>query len=62
MKEALKLLGAIGAIIVSVTAFHGARPAPHSFSACQPTLCGPAFPCTCGTCVRQPGQLGGTCR
>jgi len=53
MKEALKLLGAMLAIIASVSAFHEVRTAPASTDVtftCQRQLCNSDFDCLCGTC------------
>jgi hypothetical protein len=55
MKEALKLLGAMLAIVVSVSALHEFRPAPDSPLVCQRQLCFSSDECPCGPCV------GGQC-
>jgi hypothetical protein len=60
MKEALKLFGAMLAIVVSVSALHDLRPAPavatvDSSVICQRQLCFSSDQCPCGPCV------GGQC-
>ncbi|HEY2030774.1 MAG TPA: hypothetical protein VGH20_16365 [Myxococcales bacterium] len=56
MKEALKLFGAMLAIVVSVSALHRLQPTPDSSWGCQPQFCSDNIPCECGTCV------GGICQ
>jgi hypothetical protein len=61
MKEALKLFGAMLAIIVSVSAFHDVQPAADASVICQRQLCTSSFDCACGSCVRgQCSTFGGT--
>jgi hypothetical protein len=66
VKEALKLFGAMAAIIVSVSALHGFSAEPESSFACQPELCnlGPGpNTCSCGSCVAVPFLTGlGECK